>query len=188
MNAGVGKQNGVATGNITMNAHGHPDSSLLQMQPSQALRLPPLAQRVGYGGGSSNPSTAREEATELKTPTVLLVLDQTQDLELYGAYLRDRGYKTLMCASPCEGLNSLETESVSMVVVSQDTPAFEGRVVLERSIRRHPGVPVLVVARVLDIHFYLEAMDLGATDYLDRPEPRDLAWVVDTQIQRRAVA
>jgi DNA-binding NtrC family response regulator len=119
---------------------------------------------------------------------VLLVLDQTQDLELYGAYLRDRGYKTFMCASPGEGLNSLETESVSLVIVSQDTPEFEGRVVLEQSIRLHPEVPVLVVARALDIHFYLEVMDLGATDYLERPEPRDLAWVVDTQIHRRTVA
>jgi DNA-binding NtrC family response regulator len=119
---------------------------------------------------------------------VLLVLDQTQDLELYGAYLHDRGYKTLRCAFPGEGLNSLETESISLVIVSQDTPEFEGRVVLERSIRLHPQVPVLVVARALDIHFYLEAMDLGATDYLERPEPQDLAWVVDTQIRRNAVA
>ena len=27
-------------------------------------------------------------------------------------------------------------------------------------------------------------MELGATDYLERPEPQDLAWVVDTQMRR----
>ena len=188
MNAGVGKQSVTATGNITMNSHGHPEISLSQMQPRQAVRVLPLAQGVGGKWCNSNLSTAREEGRGVKTPTVLLVLDQTQDVELYGAYLRDRGYKTFMCASPGEGLNSLETESVSLVIVSQDTPEFEGRVVLEQSIRLHPEVPVLVVARALDIHFYLEVMDLGATDYLERPEPRDLAWVVDTQIHRRAVA
>ena len=188
MNAGVGKQNGVAVGNMTMNAHCHPDSLLSPTQSSQTLRLPSLAQGVGDGRCSSNRSTAREEAREVKTPTVLLVLDQTQDLGLYGAYLRERGYKTLMCASPGEGLNSLETESVSLVIVSQDTPDFEGRVVLERSLRLHPEVPVLVVAHILDIHFYLEVMDLGATDYLESPEPGDLAWAVDAHIQRYAVA
>jgi len=124
----------------------------------------------------------------VKTPMVLLVLDEPDDLEIYGTFLRDRGYETVTCASPGEGINSLETESVSLVIVGQDTPAFEGRQVLERSLRLHPEVPVLVVARVLDMHSYLEAMDLGALDYLERPEPRDLVWVVDTQMRRVGVA
>ena len=124
----------------------------------------------------------------MKTPTVLLILEEPQDLEIYGTFLRDMGYETLMCNSPGEGINSLETESVSLVIVGQDTPAFEGRQVLERSLQLHPEVPVLVVARVLDMHYYLDAMDLGAIDYLERPEPHDLAWVVETQITRSAAA
>lgn len=124
----------------------------------------------------------------MKTPTVLLIFDEPQDLETYGAYLRDSGYKTLMCASPSEGIDSLETESVSLAIVSQGTCAFEGRPVLERSLQLHPKVPVLVVARALDRRCYFEAMDLGAIDYLERPEPSDLAWVVDTQILRGAAA
>jgi len=124
----------------------------------------------------------------VKTPTVLLILEESQDLEMYGRFLRDKGYETLMCNSPGEGINSLETESFSLVIVSQDAPGFEGRQVLERSLRLHPEVPVLVVARALNMHYYLEAMDLGAIDYLERPEPRDLAWVVDAQILRGAIA
>ena len=124
----------------------------------------------------------------MKTPTVLLILEESQDLEIYGSFLRDRGYETLMCTSPSEGINSLETESVSLVIVSQGTPAFEGRQVLERSLQLDPKVPVLVVARVLDMHCYLEAMDLGAIDYLERPDPQDLVWVVDTQMLRGAIA
>ena len=73
-----------------------------------------------------------------------------------------------------------------MPLPSQGTPAFEGRQVLERALQLHPKVPVLVVARVLDMHCYLEAMDLGAIDYLERPEPQDLVWVVDTQMLRGA--
>jgi DNA-binding NtrC family response regulator len=119
---------------------------------------------------------------------VLLILEESHDLEIYGSFLRDKGYETLMCTSPNEGIKSLETESVSLVIVSQGTPAFEGRQVLERSLQLHPKVPVLVVARVLDMHCYLEAMDLGAVDYLERPEPRDLVWVVDTQMLRGAIA
>lgn len=124
----------------------------------------------------------------MKPPTVLLILEESHDLEIYGSLLRHRGYETLMCTSPSEGINSLETESVSLVIVSQGTPAFEGRQVLERSLQLDPKVPVLVVARVLDMHCYLEAMDLGAIDYLERPDPQDLVWVVDTQMLRGAIA
>ena len=123
----------------------------------------------------------------MTSPTVLLILEESRDLETYASFLRTQGYETLTCASPGEGINALETKPVSLVVVSQDTPSFEGRLVLERSLRLHPEVPVLVLARVLDIHCYLEVMELGATEYLERPEPRDLAWVVETQIRRARV-
>jgi hypothetical protein len=70
------------------------------------------------------------------------------------------------------------------VIVGQDTPAFEGRQVLEYSLRCYPEVPVLVIGRGADMHFNLEAMELSATDYLESPEPRDWAWLVDTQVLR----
>ena len=124
----------------------------------------------------------------MKSQTVLLILDEAQDLQRYADSLRDRGYNALLCASPGEGLNSLESEPVSLVIVSQETPEFEGRQVLEQSLRVRPEVPVLVVARVLNMHYYLDVMEMGASDYLERPEPSDLAWVVETQIRRGAVA
>ena len=124
----------------------------------------------------------------MNSPTVLMIFDEPQDLQVYGTYLRDRGYETLMCTFPAEGIHRLEAESVSIVIVSQGTPAFEGRQVLERSVQLHPEVPVLVVARVVNMHCYLEAMDLGAFDYLERPDPQDLTWVIETQILRCAFA
>src|SRR5208337_4202928 len=110
----------------------------------------------------------------MKTPTVLLVLEELRDLETYGSTLCSLGYRILMCSSVAEGIEALETEEVTFVIVSQGTPAFEGRQVLERSLQLHPNVPVLVIARALDMHCYLEAMDLGAIDYLEQPDPQDM--------------
>jgi DNA-binding NtrC family response regulator len=124
----------------------------------------------------------------METATVLLVFEEPHDLETYGTMLHSLGYKTLMCSSLAEGINSLQTENPSFVIVSQGTRAFEGRQVLERSLQLHPKVPVLVVARVLDVHCYLEAMDLGAIDYLERPDPQDMLWVLDTQMRRAEAA
>ena len=124
----------------------------------------------------------------MKTPTVLLVFEEHQDLETYGSILCSLGYRILMCSSVAEGIEAVEAEDVSFVIVSQGTPAFEGRQVLERSLQLHPNVPVLVIARALDMHCYLEAMDLGAIDYLERPDPQDMLWVLHTQMRQAEAA
>jgi DNA-binding NtrC family response regulator len=124
----------------------------------------------------------------VKSPSVLLVIEEPKVLEIYASWLRSRGYQILMCNTPAEGINFLETEDVWLVIVSQGSSAFEGRQVLERSVELHPGIPVLVIARVLDMSCYLEAMDLGAIDYLERPEPENMAWVVETQMRRVGTA
>ncbi|HEV2350602.1 MAG TPA: response regulator [Terriglobia bacterium] len=118
----------------------------------------------------------------MKTPTILLVLDEPLDLQIYGTALRSLGYKVVLCGSRLAAIDLIESESVDFVIVSQGTPAFEGRDVLKRILQLHPKLPVLVVARALDVHCYFEAMELGAVDYLERPEPRDLLWTVKTQM------
>ena len=124
----------------------------------------------------------------MKHATVLLVFEELEDLEDYGSLLCTLGYSIRMCNSAAEGIKALETENFSLVIVGQGTPAFEGRQVLERSLQLDPNVPVLIIARALNVHCYLDAMDLGAIDYLERPEPEDMAWVVNAQIHRVSVA
>jgi two-component system C4-dicarboxylate transport response regulator DctD len=124
----------------------------------------------------------------MKHAIVLLVFEELQDLEKYGSLLCTLGYSIRMSNSAAEGIKALETDNFSLVIVSQGTPAFEGRQVLERSLQLHPDVPVLVIARALNVHCYLDAMDLGAIDYLERPEPEDMAWVVNAHIHRASVA
>jgi DNA-binding NtrC family response regulator len=124
----------------------------------------------------------------MKHATVLLVFEEPQELESYGSILCTLGYNIRMCNSAAEGIKALETENFSLVIIGQGTPAFEGRQVLERSLQLDPGVPVLIIARALNVRCYLDAMDLGAIDYLERPEPDDMAWVVNAQIHRASVA
>jgi DNA-binding NtrC family response regulator len=100
----------------------------------------------------------------MKNSTVLLVFEELQDLENYGSVLCTLGCTCRLCSSVAEGIKALQTENFSLVIVSQGSPAFGGRQVLERSLQLHPRVPVLIVARALNVHCYLDAMDLGATE------------------------
>ena len=116
---------------------------------------------------------------------VLLVCDDPRGFPSYEGILSARGYDLVMCISYEEGARRVEMEDFDFAIVGQGSASFEGRCVLERVAEMHRNIPIVVVARCLDIHCYLEAMELGAVDYLERPEPDDLAWVLETQLRRR---
>ena len=79
------------------------------------------------------------------------------------------GYDVRTCNNYAGGLRCLECEDFDLVVVCQGSPKFEGRCVLKRAMEINPRMPVLVVARCLDMKCYLDAMGLGAFDYLETP-------------------
>ncbi len=112
-----------------------------------------------------------EGAQPLSTPRgrALLVNEDREDIHYYWTILQDYGYLVRVCSSFEEGVRYLGSEVFDFVVVSQGSPNFEGRCVLERALEIDRCLPVLVVARCLDMRCYLEAMQLGAVDYLVEP-------------------
>jgi len=99
-----------------------------------------------------------------------LVVDERPDgLEYYAAMLEAYGYQVRRCGSYSEGVRCLGNETFEFVIVSQGTIRFEGSCVLKRAIEIDRGLPVVVVANCLDMGCYIEAMQLGATDYLVEP-------------------
>ena len=121
----------------------------------------------------------------MNTRRVLLVCDDLREFSPYGGVLSALGYDFVMCSSYEEGARRVEMEDFDFAIVDQGSASFEGRCVLERAAEMHRNIPIVVVARCLDIHCYLEAMELGAVDYLERPEPDDIVWVLETQLRRR---
>ncbi len=116
---------------------------------------------------------------------MLLVDDDLHDLNYYCGVLRARGCEVVACASHNEALRYLEVGSFEFVVVSQGSCAFEGRCVLERAIEIDRYTPVLVLTRCLSMNCYLDAMQLGAVDYLEKPVPPErIAWVLETHLRR----
>jgi DNA-binding NtrC family response regulator len=99
----------------------------------------------------------------------LVVGEDPGDSHYYVNILDVCGYRVQVCNSYREGVLCLSKEHFDLIVVSQGTPKFEGRGVLERAAQVNPGMPVVVVARCLDMRCYLEAMELGALDYLVEP-------------------
>lgn len=117
---------------------------------------------------------------------VLIISDNLQDCLTYGAGLPPSRYDLAVCSSFNAGADLVEKEEFDFVIVDQGSAKFEARTVLERAARFHPHTPVLVVAASLDLHCYLDAMELGAVDYLERPEPEDIQWEMETRLRDAA--
>jgi DNA-binding NtrC family response regulator len=114
---------------------------------------------------------------------ILLVDGESQDRERYGQGLRGKGFAIRPCSSYEEGARWLECENYDFVIVDQGGPAFEGRGVLERSVTKDRTVPVLVITRYHNMACYVEAMQLGAVDYLEKPIALDnLIWAIETHL------
>ena len=115
--------------------------------------------------------------------SVLLVDLDADDRERYARHLRDRELRVRACSTYEEAGQYLERERYSLVIVDQGGPAFEGKVVAARSIMKDRTVPVLVITRHHQMAAYLEAMQLGAVDYLEKPIPwHEFIWRVGTYL------
>ena len=102
----------------------------------------------------------------------LLVVDEDlDDLLYYSAVLQHHGYEVRSIPSYSDGATCLEREDFDLIIVSQGGPNFEGRRVLARAIEKDRRTPVLVFTRSVDMPCYLEAIQSGALDYIEKPFP-----------------
>jgi len=111
----------------------------------------------------------RDQPPSATRGKALLVVEGPESRRYYFDVLEGCGYRVTACSSYQEGMHYLEENTFDFVMVSQGTPNFEGRCVLKLATENNPSLPVLVVARCLDMGCYLEAMQLGAVDYLVEP-------------------
>lgn len=115
---------------------------------------------------------------------VLLVDEDARDLDHYRRMLHDCGFDVKVCADFTEGADVLATTKFDCVVVSQGGPDFKGRLVLERSVARDRYRPVVILSRYHDVECYIEAMQLGAVDYLEKPVSAiEIVRAVTTHVQ-----
>ena len=135
---------------------------------------------------ASNTGTEPEFAFTPRPARVLLVDDEAGDMRFLRLVLEGQGFEVAACTNYDAGLRYLETAPFDFVLVSQGSQAFEGRSVLDRALQLDRHRPVMVMTRCMDMQCYLEAMQMGAVDYLEKPvRPSDLLRFVRGHVQHR---
>ena len=118
--------------------------------------------------------------------TVLVADDDPDYLDLMVRILQQEGHDVLLAPDGTAALELLEQEDVDAVVTDLQMPGADGIAVLRAAGARTPPVPAVIVTGYGTARTAVEAMKLGAVDYVLKPlEPQDLQICVHQALERR---
>jgi len=116
---------------------------------------------------------AYEDFRVLVVDDELIVRDSIKEI------LDDEGFETDMAASGAEALERLEAENFDLMLLDIKMPGLDGIEVLRLAKEAHPDLNVVMMTAYATVETAVEAMKIGALDYLIKPfEPGALVPMV----------
>jgi DNA-binding NtrC family response regulator len=103
-----------------------------------------------------------------RTPNVLVVDDDPSLRQTLEAIVRAAGMAPLTAASGEEALQVVSRSSVDVLLLDVQLPGMTGIEVLRQLRESHPDVGVIMISVVKEIPVAVEAIKLGALDYLTK--------------------
>jgi len=112
----------------------------------------------------------RKEVTmSLKQATILVVDDERSVTDLLHEDLREEGYSCVTAGTGEDALKRLSEGNFDVVLLDLKLPGISGMDVLREAKSIHPEVAVIVVTAAGDAQTSVEAMKIGAVDYITKP-------------------
>jgi two-component system, OmpR family, alkaline phosphatase synthesis response regulator PhoP len=117
-------------------------------------------------------------------PTVLVVDDEPQIVELLRAYLEREGFGVVEAADGCAALREHEGARPDLVILDLMLPGVDGREVCRR-IHERARTPVIMLTARDDESDKILGLELGADDYITKPfSPREVVARVRAVLRR----
>ncbi|MEW6232457.1 MAG: sigma-54 dependent transcriptional regulator [Chloroflexota bacterium] len=103
-------------------------------------------------------------------PYTILILDDDNNMRwVLRRALTQAGYNVAMAATGEEGLELLSREPIDLVLLDMRMPGLDGLGVLRRFRESREDVPVILLTAYASVQTAVEAIKLGAWDYLGKP-------------------
>ena len=117
----------------------------------------------------------------------ILVIDDEKNIrEGLQIALEDDGYEVLTAEDGATGLKTALSEAVDLVITDLRMPGAGGQEILRKVTSETPGVPVIVLTGHGTVETAVEAMRMGAYDFLTKPLDLDrLSLLVKRALQNR---
>ena len=104
----------------------------------------------------------------MKKPRVLVVDDEPETIKYVSTNLRVRGYDVLTAEDGLTALKEFDQSIVDLVILDITMPGPDGFEVC-RAIRRRSDVPIVMLIARGQERDIVQALDMGADDYLTKP-------------------
>jgi len=125
----------------------------------------------------------------METTRILLVDDETEFTDSMSRLLRNRGYQVTAVNSGQEAINCLGQGRFDVMVLDLKMPGMDGMTTLKEAKRLNVFTETLILTGHATVDTALEAIKLGAYDYLTKPcEINDLVQKIQGAGEKKEAA
>lgn len=115
---------------------------------------------------------------------ILMIEDDLELAEILTEYLEQFDFEIITEDDPFKALSILKLEEFSLVILDLTLPGMDGLEVCQE-IRKRQDIPIIISSARSDVSDKVQALELGADDYLPKPyDPRELEARIHS-VQRR---
>lgn len=116
--------------------------------------------------------------------TLLMIEDDLELAEILSEFLDQCGFKVTVEDDPFKALSILKLEKFDAVILDLTLPGMDGLEVC-KAIRERQNIPIIISSARSDVTDKINALELGADDYLPKPyDPRELEARLHSVLRR----
>ncbi len=119
----------------------------------------------------------------------ILIADDEKSIRLTVAQaLSSQGYEVATAVDGSTALDQLKDTPTDLLLLDIQMPGMDGIEVLQKAITQQPSLKVIMISAHGSVDNAVDAMKLGAVDYLQKPfTPGELRELVNRVLEREAV-
>lgn len=120
--------------------------------------------------------------------TILVIDDEKNIREGLSMALEDEGYEVITAEDGKQGLEKALYDAVDLIITDLRMPLISGEEILKKVVTELPSIPVIVLTGHGTVELAVEAMRIGAYDFLTKPLDLDrLFRLVKRALENRAL-
>jgi len=104
-----------------------------------------------------------------KMKRILVVDDEENARIALSKILAHEGYDVASAGNGYEALNYLQGKDVELIITDINMPEMNGMTFLRELSRSYPACNVIMITAYGEVESYIEAMNLGAFEYINKP-------------------
>ncbi|MBL7176555.1 MAG: response regulator [Desulfobacteraceae bacterium] len=116
---------------------------------------------------------------------ILVIDDERATLSMFRLFLGAYGYEVLTAENGAAGIEVLRKERPSIVITDIKMPGMDGIEVLQQIKEVDPETEVIVITGHGDMDLAIEALDLNATDFINKPIQKEALDVALRRAEER---